>query len=232
MAPVPIDRLLVAALRADPSGPFLTFYDDATGERVELSLTSLENWVAKTANLLVDELDLEPGEPVLVDLPAHWQTAVIWLGVALAGGHVVEGRNVEAGVVEGGVVESDAGSARIAFFAEGAAQPAADELVGLGLRPLGGGLRMPRRGVLDYAREVPTHGDRFAAVAAAVVETGEPIPDRLLTPSLEPLLAVLAGSGSLVLCRNPDLTALTDRASTERATATWGLDLPGLPRRG
>ena len=61
---VPVDRLLDGALRADPSGPFLTFYDDATGERIELSLTSLENWVAKTANLLVDELDLEPGDVV------------------------------------------------------------------------------------------------------------------------------------------------------------------------
>ena len=41
--PVAVDRLLAEALRADPSGPFLTFYDDATGERIELSLTSLQN---------------------------------------------------------------------------------------------------------------------------------------------------------------------------------------------
>jgi hypothetical protein len=86
--------------------------------------------------------------------------------------------------------------------------------------------------VLDYAREVPSHGDRFATVAPAAVETGEPIPDRLLTDSLEPLIAVLAGSGSLVLCRHPDSGKLADRAATERATATWGFDLPGLPRRG
>jgi uncharacterized protein (TIGR03089 family) len=217
VAAVRIDRLLAAALRADPSGPFLTFYDDATGERVELSLTSLDNWVAKTANLLVDELDLEPGEPVVVDLPPHWQTAVIRLGVALAGG-VEVGAGVDAG--------------RVAFFAEGAAEPDAQELVGLGLRPLGGGLRVPRAGVLDYAREVPSHGDRFVAVAPTSVETGEPIAERLLTDSLDPLLAVLAGSGSLVLCRNPDQGKLADRAATERATATWGLDLPGLPRRG
>src|SRR3978361_905302 len=88
MPSAPVDRLLAAALRADPSGPFLTFYDDATGERVGLSLTSLENWVAKTANLLVDELDLEPGEDVLVALPPHWQAAVIRLAVPLAGGVV------------------------------------------------------------------------------------------------------------------------------------------------
>src|SRR6195952_4274624 len=150
-----VDRLLADALRADPSGPFLTFYDDATGERLELSLTSLDNWVAKTANLLLDELDLEPGETVRVDLPAHWQTAVIMLAVAVAGG-----------------IGGPAG--RIAFFAEGAPEPDAEELVGLGLRPLGGGLRTPRAGVLDYAREVPRHGDRFAAVAPAALEPGDP----------------------------------------------------------
>lgn len=215
MPAVPVDRLLSGALRADPAGPFLTFYDDATGERVELSLTSLENWVAKTANLLVDELDLEPGEPVSVQLPAHWQTAVVLLGTGLAGG--------TTGTAEG---------ARIAFFAEGADEPDADELVGLGLRPMGGGLRTPRAGVLDYAREVPTHGDRFAVSAPASVEVGDPIADRLLTDSLDPLLPVLAGHGSLVLCRHPEAAKLADRAVTERATATWGLDVPGLPRRG
>lgn len=210
---LPVDRLLATALRNDPSGPFLTFYDDATGERVELSLTSLENWVAKTANLLVDEFDLEPDEPVTVDLPPHWQTAVIVLAVGLAGGVVGAG-------------------GRIAFFGEGNPAPDAEELVGLGLRPLGGGLRTPVPGVLDYAREVPTHGDRFAAVAPAAVEVGEPIADRLLTDSLAPLVDVLAGHGSLVLCRNVDAAKLTDRAATERATASWGLDVEGLPRRG
>lgn len=213
MPTLPVDRLLAAALRHDPSGPFLTFYDDATGERVELSLTSLDNWVAKTANLLVDELDLDLGEPVAVALPPHWQTAVVVLAVALAGGVVGPG-------------------GRVAFFAEGNPAPDAEELVGLGLRPLGGGMRTPVPGVLDYAREVPSFGDRFAAVAPAALEVGTPIPDRLLTDSLAPLTDVLAGHGSLVLCRNPDPARLADRAATERATATWGLDVAGLPRRG
>src|SRR3954447_5135095 len=102
--------LLADALRRDPAGPFLTFYDDATGERIELSLTSVDNWVAKTANLLVDELDLEPGEPVVVDLPPHWQSAVIRLAIGVAGGTI-----------------ADAG--RIAFFAEGGSVPDAEEIV-------------------------------------------------------------------------------------------------------
>ena len=72
---------LAAQLRSDPSRPFVTFYDDATGERVELSVTTYANWVAKTAGLMQDELDLERGGLALVDLPTHWLGAV-WLGAA------------------------------------------------------------------------------------------------------------------------------------------------------
>ncbi|COV98637.1 TIGR03089 family protein [Mycobacterium tuberculosis] len=37
-------------LRADPVGPRITYYDDATGERIELSAVTLANWAAKTGN--------------------------------------------------------------------------------------------------------------------------------------------------------------------------------------
>src|SRR5690606_33707705 len=52
--------LLSSALAADPGRPLVTFYDDATGERVELSVATFAYWVAKTANLLQDELSAEP----------------------------------------------------------------------------------------------------------------------------------------------------------------------------
>lgn len=70
-----------AALRAvrDLSSPFLTWYDDASGARVELSMASLGNSIAKAAGHLRDELDVEAGDVVYLDLPAHWQRAV-WLG--------------------------------------------------------------------------------------------------------------------------------------------------------
>ena len=71
-------ELLRRALAAEPSRPLVTFYDDATGERVEFSVKTFDNWVAKTANLLVDGLGAEPGGRVALALPAHWQTAV-WL---------------------------------------------------------------------------------------------------------------------------------------------------------
>ncbi len=83
--PVTRDRVfadvLARELRADPGRPLVTFYDFATGERVELSMATYANWVAKTASLLVEEADLERGQRLLVDLPAHWLTPV-FLGAA------------------------------------------------------------------------------------------------------------------------------------------------------
>ncbi|NUS49594.1 MAG: TIGR03089 family protein, partial [Nocardioidaceae bacterium] len=78
-SPDTFPALLQAELRVDPARPFVTFYDHDSGERVELSLTTYANWVAKTAGLLQDELDGERGGLVLVDRPTHWLGAV-WLG--------------------------------------------------------------------------------------------------------------------------------------------------------
>ncbi|GAA3289314.1 hypothetical protein GCM10020218_057690 [Dactylosporangium vinaceum] len=75
-----VPSLFAAIVGKDPSLPFLTFYDDATGERTELSGATLANWVSKTANLLVDGCGLGPGDTAAVRLPAHWQTAAILLG--------------------------------------------------------------------------------------------------------------------------------------------------------
>jgi uncharacterized protein (TIGR03089 family) len=56
--------------------PFLTWYDDHRDERIELSYKTFGNWVAKTANLLVDELGAGPGDQAGV-LAEHWQVPVI-----------------------------------------------------------------------------------------------------------------------------------------------------------
>ena len=80
--------LLTAELRRDPGRPFLTWYDERTGERVELSVTTYANWVAKTASLLTEEHDLEKGDLLMVDLPAHW-LGPVFLGAAWLAGLVV-----------------------------------------------------------------------------------------------------------------------------------------------
>src|SRR5271167_4284751 len=76
-------------LRADPVGPRITYYDDATAERIELSAVTLANWAAKTGNLLRDELGVGPASRVAILLPAHWQTAAVLFGVWWIGAEAV-----------------------------------------------------------------------------------------------------------------------------------------------
>lgn len=149
--------LLAAALRADPARPLLTAYDHASGERTELSVATFANWVAKTANLMRDELDVAAGATVAVRLPLHWQAAV-WLQAAWELGAAVD-------------LDTDR-SATVAVLDHSRPSPgvAADEVVSLGLGPMG----LPRPGVapayagaLDYDRAVHSHGDRFDAVPPA-----------------------------------------------------------------
>lgn len=83
--PRTFDDLLRRRLADRPGAPLVTFYDRRSGERTELSVTSYANWVAKHANLLREELDLDDDATVLVDLPAHWLVPVVLGGAWLAG---------------------------------------------------------------------------------------------------------------------------------------------------
>src|SRR5205085_489266 len=74
-----------AIVAVDPTRPLLTWYDDGNGERTELSGATLANWVAKTANLLVDGVGVVPGDAAVVLLPPHWQSAAILLACWSAG---------------------------------------------------------------------------------------------------------------------------------------------------
>ncbi|MFJ9420301.1 TIGR03089 family protein [Streptomyces sp. NPDC101227] len=153
-----IDRtpagLLGSALAADPARPLVTFYDDATGERVELSVATFANWVAKTANYLQGDLAAEPGDRLALLLPAHWQTAV-WLLACSSVGVVAEvgGDPAAADLVVSGPDTLEA------------ARACSGERVALALRPLGGRFPQPPAGFADYAVEVPSQGDRFAPFA-------------------------------------------------------------------
>jgi uncharacterized protein (TIGR03089 family) len=92
--------LLAAELRRDPGRPLLTWYDEGTGDRVELSVTTYANWVAKASSLLADEHDLERGDVLLVDLPSHW-LGPVFLGAAWTVGLAVAfpGLDVEPSAV-------------------------------------------------------------------------------------------------------------------------------------
>jgi uncharacterized protein (TIGR03089 family) len=75
-------------LSSDAGRPRVTWYGPS-GERVEFSAKTLNNWVSKTANMLADELDAGPGSRIGIALPGHWRT-VVWLLAGWAvGAHTV-----------------------------------------------------------------------------------------------------------------------------------------------
>jgi uncharacterized protein (TIGR03089 family) len=85
-----VDALLRALVASDPGRPRVTWYGPG-GERVELSGRVLANWVAKTANLLVEECGVAPGSTVELDLPPHWRTVVFALATWSVGATVGNG---------------------------------------------------------------------------------------------------------------------------------------------
>ncbi|WP_202233958.1 TIGR03089 family protein [Actinacidiphila reveromycinica] len=240
--------LLADALRADPGRPLITFYDDATGERVELSVATFANWVAKTGNLIQDELGAEPGDRVALLLPAHWQTAV-WLVAAFSTGVVA---------VPGG----DPGAADLVVSGPDTLEQAGrcgGARVAMALRPLGGRFPQPPPApFMDYAVEVPSQSDRFVPyvpvgpddpaleLPGGELLTGAEVVQRAraeagalgLTPGSRllsglpydgwsglaaGLLAPLASGSSVVLCRHLEqLSAdgLARRKDAERVTHT------------
>src|SRR5919199_4573025 len=78
-------QAFAATVGRDRTAPLFTYYDDGSGDRTELSGATLDNWVAKTANLLADGAGLATGDTVAVLLPPHWQTAAVLLGGWAAG---------------------------------------------------------------------------------------------------------------------------------------------------
>ena len=75
----------------DRTRPLVTHYD-GPDSRIELSVATVANAVAKAASMLRDGLGLPPGAVVSIDLPRHWQLPV-WVMAALSVGATV-GREV------------------------------------------------------------------------------------------------------------------------------------------
>jgi len=136
--------------------PFLTWYGDRRGERVELSFKTFDNWVAKTANLLVDELGAGPGDRVGALLVDHWQTPIVLAACWRAGAGVV--------ALDPGDVPDPDGLAA-AFVREELLAGAAAALEGTPLVALTADL-LGRAGhdlgrALNFSRVVPAMGDLF-----------------------------------------------------------------------
>lgn len=211
---------LATALSPSPT-PVVTFYDVATGERVELSGVTLANWVSKVANLLVDELDVERGTRIRIGLPSHW-LRFVWLLGAWRVGAVVTDRDAHIGL--------------------SGPELQADEPVRLAasLRPLGGRFPTEPEGFLDIAVQVPGSPDVFIDVdppesgdlaidldgvtathaeLLALPASGERLLSgpRSLADDARALVAALVGGGSLVVVSGADETELDRIAQQERA---------------
>ncbi|MDL9937084.1 TIGR03089 family protein [Gordonia sp. ABSL1-1] len=226
----------VFAAVGDWTRPLLTYYNDDTGERTELSGATLGNWAAKTANFLVDEIGVLPGDRVRVDLPEHWQSAAILLGTWWTGAHIVLGS----------ADDTDTDRAVFTSVARIDDHPDADELIVASLDAFALPLRDLPPGVADYASSVRVHGDQYASRASG--ETVLPGPDgslpatiaaatdaagrdaihagaRVLTTRewhtadgvVNHLLAPLLAGASLVHVAGADPGSLGGRAESERA---------------
>ncbi len=234
--------------------PLVTFYDDAIGERLEFSRRTFDNWVAKTSNLLVDGLGVRPGGTVVLDLPLHWQTAVLLFSAWNTGQRVVIGPRGELGAAaEEGVWVTDTPSSAPTW---------ADEVLGLSLDAFGAPLPDAPGWVTDYAVEVRAYGDRFTAYSPSdpvlsvskatftrsrldqetqgfIGRHGLGADDRTLTTGeyrtaenlVAGLLAPLSAGGSVILCRNLDDDLIRHRIETEHVTAVAGLEAPYAPVR-
>ncbi|MFF5176022.1 TIGR03089 family protein [Micromonospora sp. NPDC000089] len=223
-----IARVFADAIAPDPTRPLLTWYDDATGERTELSGATLANWAAKTANLLVDELALAPGDTAGVLLPPHWQTAAVLLGCWSAKLTVVD--------LAGDVDVLFAAVDRVAQ----AARWSAGDSYALALDPFALPMRQVPDGFADFVSEVRTQGDHFtpypqggeadadllARAARRAADLGLAPGDRLLVDAtahpdpVDWLLTPLLARASVVACANPDPARLPTRATTEKTTHT------------
>ncbi|ATE57218.1 TIGR03089 family protein [Actinosynnema pretiosum] len=228
-----VTEALLTPLLAEPGRPLITHYDDVEGTRVELSRATAANWAAKTANWLRDEHDVEPGDPVAVLLPAHWQTLGVLLGAWWCGASVVD---------------APAG-AKVALVAPGGEAPGAEVTSVVSLHPMGLGTGTPG----DFLDEVRMFGDDFvphAPVPGSTAALGWSTVDEVVAEArsraavlgigpgtralstvewnqpdglLNGVLAVLAGGGSLVQCSNPNPDLLPGRRASERTT----IDLVG-----
>ena len=227
-------EILDPLLAANPAGPRITYYDDATGERIELSTVTLANWAAKTGNLLRDEMAAGPGSRVAVFLPAHWQTAAVLFGIWWIGAEVVLSGD-----------EADVALCTVDRLDEADAAVGMGEVAVLSLDPFGKPVPDLPVGVTDYATSVRVHGDQvvperapgpvlqgrsadevLAAARASAAAQGLTAADRVAstagwdTPDelVANLLAVYVTGASLVQMANPDASLLERRAVNEKLT--------------
>lgn len=177
---------VLQGLAREPGRPRVTWYGP-DHERVELSGAVLVNWVVKTTNLLVEELDAEPGTRVLLDLPAHWR-ALTWATATWRAGACVVGADASGAPADGQPVDVVVTDRPDAHDAHGGRAPLVAVTLAALARSWPGVLP---RGAVDAAAAVMTYPDGLgwvppadpaAPAVAGAAATGTPaVPHAALT---------------------------------------------------
>jgi uncharacterized protein (TIGR03089 family) len=130
--------------------PLVTFYDLGTGERVELSHTTVDNWVNKTAALILDAA-LDAGDVISIALPTHWQRIIWWLAAWKVGVCVADAPPVD-----------ETAQLLVCSTSQLDTMPSTLDTVACSLRPLGlpADTALPGN-VTDYAIDVRRFPDRL-----------------------------------------------------------------------
>ena len=224
-------------LAADPGRPFVTYYDERSAERAELSSKSLANWVAKTHHLLIDELGLGVGTSAFIELPAHWISVPALLGCLTAGLELAQAPqradvafvSADAVVNAGDVPDVYAVSTESPASGFGTAVPAGAQDYVAAVRPqpdVWAGVRFGA-GEHDPCINGRTRAQVAADALARAAELGLHRGARVLSTRswtgaadwIDTLLAPLAVGGSVVYVRNcGDDETLERRAAQERVT--------------
>ncbi|MGO3312269.1 MAG: TIGR03089 family protein [Brachybacterium tyrofermentans] len=239
-----LNAQLLSTLERSGPNPALAWYGEAA--RIELSGHVLANWVIKTIGHLHDELALEPGDTVVLDLPAHWKRLVLAIAAWSLGAEVtvLDGRGAAVSAEADLPAQRPAGAPtalpqepRVVATdrPESPLAQSADELLVLepvSLTPRYSG-HLPAL-AHDWVSEVRAHPDQLGVILPAwsgpapeqsTSEQSEPAagtPPRLLVPedgcgSMPAVLRVLLAGGGIV---SPSAMVTERQASDEAVTGT------------
>ena len=200
-------RALTERVRNSASTPAVTFYNGA--ERIELSYKSLDNWVAKTSNFLLDEIEVREADSFYLDLPAHWLKVVWLLAIWATGCQIAPTRDAALHTVS--------------------SEPTTGDDIYCSLQVMGKPPEAPV-GFIDFITEVRKFGDFFASPGKSTeidYEMRWRVPElsRILIVgadfSTEQIAAAFDTKSSLVILHRADENLRATVTRDEKVTCTW-----------
>lgn len=227
--------MLSHLLADDPASPRLTVYNEADGTRMDFSAQTTENWASKVANFLREELDLDDGSAILVDLPVSWQTVMISLG-ALAAGVTVHFATDTVATADSSDT-ADAAEPVVFFTTTDKASEYANrgDVVVVTTDPFGRGVeelgQQVPEGAIDFGPTVRFYGDFYPGqtrpLAELIESSVEPHAERLLSTGWtdsssfqrQVLSPLAAGGSAVVVAGMVDTERLAEIAENEKVTA-------------